>query len=103
MPMRYLLSTVVCFTLTASLALAQPLTAPSSPPSAATLRLVPSPQQATRTDGTFKISADTPVILESAENADDHFAAQQLVDEIKASLNVSLSQGGGGTTEAPSI
>src|SRR4051812_39857510 len=80
MPMRYLFSIVVCLAVTASLALAQPTTAPSpspSPLSAPPLRLVPSPQQASRTDGSFKISADTPVVLQDADNADDHFAAQQ--------------------------
>src|SRR4051794_35047626 len=90
----FITTTLLCST-TLSAAPA-PTTEPAQP-----LRLVPSPQHIERTSGAFRVTADTRIVLERPDSADDRFAAQQLVDEAKASLNVDLRIGA--PTEAPCV
>src|SRR5439155_6891698 len=83
--MRQLLSIGALFTSSMTFA-AQAPTAPTSRP----LRLTPSPQQVRRTDGRFKVSADSSIIIDRPGSGDDRFAAQQLLDELRTALRMNV-------------
>ena len=56
----------------------------------AALKLVPTPRRVERTLGVFALAADTPVVLGKADDEDDTFAAEQLIQEASAGLKLTL-------------
>src|SRR5205807_4941409 len=57
-------------------------------------QIIPAPKQVTVSEGSFTLSRDTRVVLADNKSAEDRFAAQDFIDDLKTSASISLSTGG---------
>ena len=57
-------------------------------------QIIPAPKQLTVSEGIFTLSRDTRVVLADNKSAEDRFAAQDFIDDLKTSASVSLAIGG---------
>jgi hypothetical protein len=82
--------TIVCFISLASV---------SSYSQAPKLQIIPAPKQVVPGESDFAIGRDTRVVLDDNKSADDRFAAQDFVDDLKQTAGVTLKIGGSGRGE----
>ena len=59
------------------------------------VQIIPAPKQITAGAGSFSLNRDTRVTLADPKSADDQFAAQDFINDAKATADVSLSIGKG--------
>ncbi|MEK6334941.1 MAG: glycoside hydrolase family 20 zincin-like fold domain-containing protein [Acidobacteriota bacterium] len=59
------------------------------------LRLIPQPKQLTASQDAFPLNRETRIALADPKSEDDRFAAQDLIDDVKATANLSLAIGKG--------
>ena len=59
------------------------------------IQIIPAPRQVTPGDGSFSLTRDARLILADPKSADDQFAAQDFLDDLKATGDISLSIGKG--------
>ena len=59
------------------------------------VQIIPAPKQLTSGEGSFPLSRDTKVTLADPKSAEDQFAAQDFINDVKATADVSLSIGKG--------
>jgi hypothetical protein len=59
------------------------------------VQIIPAPRQVTAGEGSFSLTRDTRLILADPLSADDQFAAQDFIDDVKATADISLSIGKG--------
>jgi hexosaminidase len=76
---------VFAFALTCGLAAAQ----------TPNIQIIPAPRQVTPGEASFSLMRDTRLILADPKSADDQFAAQDFIDDLKATGDISLSIGKG--------
>src|SRR5437660_1727506 len=75
------------------------------------IQVIPKPKQVNASDGRFEIGRDTRIALADTKSVEDRFAAQDLIDDLKATADLALSIGKGkprrpiviGRLELPSI
>src|SRR5438309_4760668 len=75
------------------------------------IQVIPKPRQVNVGDGRFEVGRDTRIVLADNNSVEDRFAAQDFIDELKATANFALSIGKGkprrqiviGRIEPPSI
>ena len=58
-------------------------------------RLIPQPKQLTATQDAFPLNRETRIALADTKSEDDRFAAQDFIDDVKATANLSLAIGKG--------
>src|SRR5437867_1759164 len=58
------------------------------------VQVIPAPKQLNAGEGSFPLSRETRVVLADSRSAEDRFAAQDFIDDLKASASLSLSIGG---------
>src|SRR5437870_2544763 len=58
-------------------------------------QIIPQPKQLRVTPDTFRLSRDTRIVLANSRSGDDRFAAQDLIDDAKATTGVTLMLGKG--------
>lgn len=56
----------------------------------AVVRIIPQPRQSSVTQETFRLTPGTSIVLADPRSEDDRFAAQDFVDDVKETANVSL-------------
>jgi N-acetyl-beta-hexosaminidase len=61
------------------------------------IQIIPAPRQVNPGEGSFSLTRDTRLILADPKSADDQFAAQDFIDDLKATGDISLSIGKGQT------
>ncbi|MFN2577115.1 MAG: beta-N-acetylhexosaminidase, partial [Pyrinomonadaceae bacterium] len=59
------------------------------------VQIIPAPKQLTLGEGSFSLSRDARIVLADSKSADDQFAAQNFIEDLKATAGVSLSSGRG--------
>jgi hexosaminidase len=59
------------------------------------VQIIPAPRQVTAGEGSFSLTRDTRLVLGDPKSADDQFAAQDFIDDLKATADISLSIGRG--------
>ncbi len=57
------------------------------------VQVIPAPKQLTRGEGSFSIGRDARVTLADTKSADDRFAANDFIDDLKTTAQVSISIG----------
>ncbi len=75
------------------------------------IQVIPKPKQVNVGDGRFEVGRDTRIVLADNNSVEDRFAAQDFIDDLKATANFALSIGKGkprrqiviGRIELPSI
>jgi hypothetical protein len=74
------------------------------------IQIIPAPKSVESGAGTFQIDRRARVVLADGKSVDDRFAAQDFIDDLKATAEVSLAIGGGrshailiGELDAPKI
>src|SRR5436853_2332526 len=75
------------------------------------IQVIPKPKQANVGDGRFEIGRETRIVLADTKSVEDRSAAQDFIDDLKATANLALSVGKGkprrqiviGRIELPSI
>src|SRR3989441_3629175 len=75
------------------------------------IQVIPKPKQVNVGDGRFEVGRDTRIVLADNNSVEDRFAAQDFIDDLKATANFALSIGKGkprrqiviGRLELPSI
>src|SRR5438309_10243650 len=75
------------------------------------IQVIPKPRQVNVGDGRFEVGRDTRIVLADNNSVEDRFAAQDFIDDLKATANFALSIGKGkprrqiviGRIELPSI
>src|SRR5437764_2665805 len=75
------------------------------------IQVIPKPRQVNVGDGRFEVGGDTRIVLVDNNSVEDRFAAQDFIDDLKATANFALSIGKGkprrqiviGRLELPSI
>lgn len=60
---------------------------------AAKIQVIPQPKQVTLDQGSFRIGRDTRLVLADSKSLEDRFAAQDFIDDVKATADVALSIG----------
>jgi hexosaminidase len=60
------------------------------------LQIIPAPKQLTTREEKFEIGLDTRVILADGQSAEDRFAAQDFIDDVKQAAGVTVRLGGNG-------
>ncbi|HKP38011.1 MAG TPA: glycoside hydrolase family 20 zincin-like fold domain-containing protein, partial [Pyrinomonadaceae bacterium] len=65
----------------------------------ATLKVIPAPKQVSPTESEFRIKRETRVVLEDSKSAEDRFAAEDFVTDLKLTADVTLKIGGGRSSE----
>ena len=58
----------------------------------ATARIIPRPRQSAVTQETFRLGPGTSIVLADPRSEDDRFAAQDFIDDVKETANVSLKK-----------
>ena len=58
-------------------------------------QIIPAPKQITPGEGSFALSRDTRVTLADPKSTEDQFAAQEFIDDLKATADLALSIGKG--------
>jgi hypothetical protein len=61
------------------------------------LQIIPAPRQVSSSEAGFGIGRDVHLVLADGKSADDRFAAQDFVDDVKQVAGVNLRVGGGGS------
>ncbi len=59
----------------------------------ANVQIIPEPKQLTTGEGSFSLGRDTRIALADPKSADDRFAAQDFIDDVKSTANVPISFG----------
>src|SRR5947209_6212508 len=59
------------------------------------IQVIPKPKQVNVGDGRFEIGRDPRIALADTKSAEDRFAAQDLIDDLKTTANLALSIGKG--------
>src|SRR5690242_18847238 len=59
------------------------------------IQIVPAPKSVETGSGTFAIDRRTRVVLAESKSVEDRFAAQDFIDDLKATGGVTLAIGGG--------
>src|SRR5437660_6779840 len=59
------------------------------------IQVIPKPKQVNVGDGRFEIGRDTRIVLADNKSVEDRFAAQDVIDDLKATANLTLSIGKG--------
>jgi hexosaminidase len=59
----------------------------------ANVQIIPEPKQLTIGEGSFSLGRDTRIVLADGKSGEDRFAAQDFVDDVKATADVALSIG----------
>src|SRR5712692_7572339 len=57
-------------------------------------QIIPAPKQLTVREGKFEIGLDTRMALADGQSAEDRFAAQDFIDDVKQTAGVTLRLGG---------
>jgi hexosaminidase len=60
------------------------------------VQIIPAPKQLTAGEGKFEIGLDTRLALADSQSAEDRFAAQDFIDDVKQTAGVTLRLGGNG-------
>jgi hexosaminidase len=60
------------------------------------LQIIPAPKQLTAGEGKFDIGLDTHIALADSQSAEDRFAAQDFIDDVKQTAGVTVRLGGNG-------
>jgi hypothetical protein len=60
----------------------------------AKVQIIPAPKQIQAGEGTFAIGRDARIVLADAKSADDRFAAEDFVEDLKQTTDLSLRVGG---------
>src|SRR5260370_33593382 len=84
-------SIIVGAVILAMLALASSQVKAQSP----NFQIIPAPKQLNAGEGTFPIGRDTHIVLADNKSAEDRFAAQDFIDDVKETAKVSLTIGKG--------
>src|SRR5882672_9196535 len=63
----------------------------------ANVQIIPAPKQLSQGEGKFAFGADVRITLADGKSAEDRFAAQDLIDDLKQTAAVSLKFGGNGS------
>src|SRR2546421_6139365 len=99
------------FTLRAAIMCAFALGSVSARAQSPNIQVIPKPRQVNVGDGRFEVGRDTRIVLADNNSVEDRFAAQDFIDDLKATANFALSIGKGkprrqiviGRIELPSI
>lgn len=59
------------------------------------LQIIPQPKEATRTDENFPLKSNSKIALADSRSAASRFAAQDFIEDVRATANTNLSIGGG--------
>src|SRR5437764_13735364 len=59
------------------------------------IQVIPKPRQVNVGDGRFEVGRDTRSVLADNNSVEERFAAQDLIDDLKATANFALSTGKG--------
>src|SRR6266436_5918161 len=59
-------------------------------------QIIPAPKQLAASEGKFEIGLDTRIALADPQSAEDRFAAQDFIDEVKQTAGVAVRLGGNG-------
>src|SRR5437588_2760529 len=59
------------------------------------IQVVPRPKSVAPTGESFRLTRDARVVLADPKSEDDRFAAEDFVDDVRASVGVAVSVGGG--------
>src|SRR5581483_10458249 len=57
------------------------------------VQVIPQPKQLTVGEGSFPLGRDARIVLADPKSADDRFAAQDFIDDVKATADVALATG----------
>jgi len=57
------------------------------------VQIIPEPKQLTVGDGSFLLGRDARIVLADSKSAEDRFAAQDFIDDVKATAGVALAMG----------
>src|SRR5882672_9698872 len=60
------------------------------------VQIIPAPKQLTASEGKFYIGLDTRMALADGQSAEDRFAAQDFIDDVKQTAGVTVRLGGNG-------
>src|SRR5712692_9741296 len=60
-------------------------------------QIIPAPNQLTANEGKFDIGLDTRMALADGQSAEDRFAAQDFIDDVKQTAGVTVRLGGSGS------
>jgi len=63
------------------------------------LQIIPAPKHVSAGDSEFSIGRDCRMVLADDKSADDRFAAQDFVDDVKQSAGVNVKIGGSSRSE----
>jgi hypothetical protein len=66
----------------------------TQPPTPADVQIIPRPKQLTRTGGDFKLSRRTRLALADPRSEDDRFAAEDFVEDVRQTADLTLRLGG---------
>src|SRR5437588_10033582 len=67
----------------------------SSRAQSSNIQVIPKPKQVNASDCRFEIGRDTRIVLADPKSVEDRFAAQDLIDDLKATADLALSIGKG--------
>src|SRR5882724_383536 len=59
-------------------------------------QIIPAPKQLTASEGKFEIGLDTRIAVADSQSAEDHFAAQDFIDDVKLAAGVTVRFGSKG-------
>jgi hypothetical protein len=62
----------------------------------ANARIIPAPKQLSESEGRFALNPEVRLVLAEGNSAEDRFAAQDFIDDVKQTAGVSLKFGSGG-------
>ena len=60
----------------------------------ATVQIIPAPKQLTQSEGRFDLRPEARLVLADSKSVDDHFAAQDFIDDVKQAAGVNLKFAG---------
>src|SRR6185369_10153844 len=63
------------------------------------VQVIPAPRQFAPGESEFAISSDTRIVLDDSKSADDRFAAEDFIEDLKQTAGVTLKIGGSGRSE----
>jgi hypothetical protein len=56
----------------------------------ATVQIIPAPKQLTQSEGSFHLGPEARLVLADGKSTEDHFAAQDFIDDVKQAAGVNL-------------
>jgi len=95
MPTTLTRSLIAALTIVSFLSLAA-ITSYSQSPK---VQVIPAPRQFAPGESEFAISSDTRIVLDDSKSADDRFAAEDFIEDLKQTAGVTLKIGGSGRSE----